>query len=154
MTTRGPHSHSYEANAMLRISARCEEEIKAFFSEYYGGRRNRLQSNLHLTVYHGRGVLPGLRQEKQPVRITANAAETRFMVLGPGGETPRDDLDLQALSIGIRLTRRNSAIPEIKNLREQIYRLETRGSGRNSKKNYCVDQLLRFQALSSPHSAA
>ena len=126
MTPRGPQSHTFEVNAMLRVSKECEDRIKAFFLESYRARKNRLQSNLHLTVYHGRRILPSLQQKSQPVRITADAAETRFMVLEPGGENPRTQLDPQVLSVGIRLTRRNTAIPEIQKLREQVYRLETR----------------------------
>ena len=127
MTPRGPQSHTYEVNAILRVSKECEDQIKTFFLESYSVRKNRLQSNLHLTVYHGRRVLPGLQQRNQPVCITADVCETRFMVLDPGGENPRAELDPQALSVGIRLTRRNTAIPEIQKLRKQVYRLETKG---------------------------
>ena len=112
---------------MLRVSAKSAARITAFFGEHYGVRANRLQSNLHLTIYHGRRPLPGLSEYSRPVRISAPTAESRFMVLVPGGENPRDSIDARAHSVGIRLTRRNDAIAAIQYLRRQVYRLETRG---------------------------
>lgn len=121
----GPRTHGYEVNAMLRVSSSCEESIRAFFVERFSVRPNRVQLNLHLTVYHGRRPLPGLREIAVPVDITIDADETRFMVLAPGGENPRPELDPRALSVGIRVTRRNRAIPEIQRLRRNVYRFET-----------------------------
>ena len=126
MTTLGPQTHNYEVNAMLRVSKTSEDLVRAFFSESYSVRQNRIQSNLHLTVYHGRRPLPGLYDNTQFVHITVNTAETRFMVLATGGENPRSDMDPRAHSVGIRLTKRNTAIPEIQKLRKQIYKLETK----------------------------
>ena len=126
MTTFGPRSHKYEINAMLRVSKRSEDRIRNFFSEHYSLKRGRFRSGLHLTVYHGRRPLPGIRPDTRPVHITASTTETRFMPLVPGGENPRDDLDAGVHSVGIRLTKRNPAIPEIQKLRERIYRLETK----------------------------
>ena len=127
MTTQIPRSrHEYEINAILWVSEDSEERIKAFLLENFGVKKNRLQSRLHLTVYHGRRPLPRLRQRSETVSITANTAETRFMILKPGGENPRDSLEPRENPIGVRLTRRNQAIPEIQKLREQIYRLETK----------------------------
>ena len=127
MTTLGPRSHLYEVNAMLRVSERSEDRIRSFFSGAFRVKPSRLQSALHLTVYHGRRPIPGLREKSQPLRIVADTIETRFMVLVPGGENPRDEVDPRAHSIGIRLTKRNAAIPAIQRLREQIYRLEAKG---------------------------
>lgn len=111
---------------MLRVSADSERQIREFFSEIYGVKRNRLKSDLHLTVYHARRPIPGLQDRFQPLEITVDTAETRFMVLAPGGENPRDDIDAKAQSVGIRLTKRNTAIPQIQKLRAQIYRLESK----------------------------
>ena len=126
MTTFGPQSHKYEINAMLRVSKRSEDRIRNFFTEHYRVKRGRLRSGLHLTVYHGRRPLPGLQPDTQPVHITASLTETRFMPLAPGGENPRDDINVRVHPVGIRLTKRNPAIPEIQKLRERMYRLETK----------------------------
>ena len=126
MTTLGPRTHNYEVNAMLRVSKTSENLIRTFFSETYGVRPNRLQSDLHLTVYHGRRPLPGLSEDFRHVRVILNTDETRFMVLAPGGENPRHGLDSHSHSVGIRITKCNPAMSEIQQFRESIYRLETR----------------------------
>ena len=126
MTTLGPRSHIYEVNAILRVSKDSEDRMRKFFSEIYGVKQNRLQADPHLTVYHARRPIPRLHEKTQPVQITANTLETRFMVLAPGGENPRGGMDPRAHSVGIRFTKRNTAIPEIQKLREQVYRLETK----------------------------
>ena len=48
------------------------------------------------------------------------------MVLVPGAENPRDGIDSKIHSLGIRLTRRNTATPDIQKLKAQIYHLETK----------------------------
>ena len=126
MTTQGPRTHLYEVNALLRVSLRSEDQIRKFFSEVCGVKKKRLKSRLHLTVYHSRRVIPGLRERARPLQIIADTLETRFMALTPGGENSRDDIDPQTNPLGIRLTKRNTAIREIQTLREQIYRLETK----------------------------
>ena len=126
MTTQGPRTHLYEVNAILWVSAYSEAQIRKFLSEVCGVKKKRLQSGLHLTVYHSRRPIPGLREGDQPLQIIADTLETRFMPLAPGGENPREDIDPQAHPLGIRLTKRNKAIKEIQMLREQISRLETK----------------------------
>lgn len=84
-----------------------------------------IQRKMHLTVYYARRLLPTLRLGRRSVTIVADMAETRLMVLAPGGERPRDDLDPRRQSIGLRLTKRNRAIEEIQALRRDMYRLET-----------------------------
>ena len=122
----GPRAHSYEVNAFLKVSEECEQRITDFFLEQFRLRPGRVQSNMHLTVYHGRKRLPGLREMSVPVNILVDTTETRFMVLAPGGENPRDELDPGSLSVGIRLTKRNPAVADIQRLRENVYRFETR----------------------------
>ena len=122
----GPRTHAYEINAMLQVSEESVQQVQDFFSQNYGLKSNRIQTNMHLTVYHARRKLPGLHEASDPVKIIADVRETRFMVLAPGGENPRDELDPRKHSIGIRLTRRNSAIPEIQKLRQHFLRLEAK----------------------------
>lgn len=78
-----------------------------------------------MATYHGRRRLPGLREMSAPAEVAVDPAETRFMVLAPGGENPRDELEPGQLSVGIRLTRRNSAIAAIQKPRKSVYRFET-----------------------------
>ena len=124
--TQGPQTHSYEINAILQVSEACESRIREWLLEYLSIRPGRIKSNLHLTTYHGRRPLPGLIECRSRLDITAPTDEMRFMVLAPGGENPRDSIDPRQHSVGLRLTRRNSAISEIQRIREQIYGRETK----------------------------
>ena len=123
--TRGPQTHRYEINAILQVSETCESTIKAWLLEYLRVRPGRIKSNLHLTVYHGRRPLPGVIEHRSSIDILAPTDEMRLMVLAPGGENPRDSIDPRQNSVGLRLTRRNDAVPEIQRIREQIYGHET-----------------------------
>lgn len=111
--------------AALWVSEASRLEIVSFFAKQFGVSRKQIQSRLHLTVYQSGTPLAELRIGTKPVSITIDAPETRFMVLAPGGENPRDNLDAQSLEVGIRLPKRNQAIPNIQRLRESLYRLET-----------------------------
>ena len=66
----------------------------------------------------------GLTPQSLPVKIFADASETRFMVLAPGGENPRPNLEPSRRSVGIRLTKRNTAIRQVLEWRRSIYQLE------------------------------
>ena len=117
--------HEYEVYAILWGTRTCEERIARFLLDKCDIPQGAIQRGLHLTVYYARRPLPGLVEESQRVHINANVDETRFMVLAPGGENPRPDLEPSRCSVAIRLTRRNQAIAEIQRLRKSVYRLET-----------------------------
>ena len=118
-------SHGYEVYAILWVSHKCADLIEDLLFHGCEVPRRAIQPNLHLTVYHGRRRLPGLAPNSRTVHIVADSLETRFMVLAPGGENPRPELEPSRRSIGIRLTRRNQAMGEIQSLRTNISRLET-----------------------------
>ena len=79
---------------------------------------------MHLTIYHGKRKLPRIKPSTTYEIIKSNVNETRFMVFAPGGENPRKDIDPIKRPVGIRLTRRNIAIPRILELRRSIYKHE------------------------------
>lgn len=114
----------HEIYAILWITKGCERQIATFLMDY-GIPRTSIQRSLHLTIYYARRLLPGLEIVNVPERISADIKETRFMVLAPGGENPRPNLEPSLKSVGIRLTRRNKAIDEIQRLRQSVYRFET-----------------------------
>lgn len=116
--------YSYGVYALLWVSEECAQQIHSSFREHDIPKKAILR-DFHLTVYHGRRPLSGLSPHSRSVRIIADTFETRFMVLAPGGENPRPELDPRKKSVGIRLTRRNQAITEIQNLRASISCLET-----------------------------
>lgn len=59
------------------------------------------------------------------VRIVLPANETRFMVMAPGGENPRPDLDPATRKLGVRVHRRSRAMQPILELRERLTKFET-----------------------------
>lgn len=110
---------------ILRVSAECTERIHQILRDECGLPNKKLIDELHLTVYHARRPLRGLRSSIAEVCIRADVPETRFMVMAPGGENPRPELDPSHRSIGLRLTRRNIAIPQIQALRAEFIEYET-----------------------------
>jgi hypothetical protein len=118
-------TYSYDIHALLWVTRKYEALIAELLSRECQIPRDAIQRGIHLTVYHGRRPLPGLVPGSQPVRIVADALETRFMVLAPGGENPRPQIDPSRRSVGIRFTKRNRAIDQIQRLRASIYRFET-----------------------------
>lgn len=116
---------AFEVWASLRVSERSEAAILETLTEKCDVPLNKLRTDLHLTVYHGRRRLAGLIEGDRSVLVTADTATTRFMVMAPGGENPRPDIDPRRRSIGIRFGKRNRAIEQIQELRADVYRLET-----------------------------
>ena len=114
----------FEVYALLWLTRGCESKVRNVLKSI-GIPNHAIQRGLHLTVYHAHRPLPGLRLFRRHVKISADVAETRFMVLAPGGENPRPEHDPAHRSVGIRLTKRNAAIGDIQELRESLYRLET-----------------------------
>jgi len=70
--------------------------------------------------------MPGLSPVNQPVEVMVPTAQTRFMVLAPGGENPRPELEPRLYKVGIRIQRANVARAEIRAFRDQLLRHETR----------------------------
>ena len=118
--------------ALLRVSADSERTIHAFWDDA-GVSNYAVQSSLHLTVYYAQYLVPGIRGHEEPVSIRAETAETRLMIMAPGGENPRPDRQPTKSKIGVRLTKRNTAIPGIQELRQRFFRFETPAILRNRK---------------------
>ena len=115
----------FSINALLWLSRESEQEFRRCLAEKCGVPEDAVQGGMHLTVYHGRRPLPGVCLGARQVSIQPECSETRFMVFAPGGENPRPNLEPSSSSVGIRLTKRNSAIPQILELRRSISNHET-----------------------------
>ena len=109
---------------ILQLNKESQNEIHNFFISNYGITRDKLLTNLHVTIYYGRRLLKGLRLDDQYVSFKCNVSETRFMTMTPGGENPRKGIIPSQRTIGVRLTRRNICIPRILEIRRRIYKLE------------------------------
>ena len=93
---------------------------------------------MHLTVYHARRLMPGVLPADEQARIVVPTAETRFMVLAPGGENPRPELEPRHCKVGIRIQRSNPASVAIQSYRARLLAYETRnvvGGRRPSTRN-------------------
>lgn len=131
--TISPRPQSTEVWAQLFL---CEEDrirVHDFFVSAVGVKPRRIVRNMHITVYHARRPMPGVMSICEPVQVTVAAAATRFMVMAPGGENPRPELDPGGRKVGIRVHKQSPAIPSILALRERLLRHETsRVLGRRS----------------------
>lgn len=134
MPTIKNNHHQYEVFGLLWLSRDCQSQVSRILADLYGVPKESVRRGLHLTVYHGMWLLPGMTIGTKTVKIVADASETRFMVMAPGGENPRPGYDPAQLSVGIRLTKRNMAIPQIQELRRNLYALETEEVIGNSRR--------------------
>lgn len=80
---------------------------------------------MHLTVYHCRRPMLGLTPLDEEARVVIPAAGTRFMVLAPGGENPRPELEPRRCKVGIRVQKTNAARAQILDYRERLLSYET-----------------------------
>jgi hypothetical protein len=113
--------HTYVALYLCRFEERA---IREFFQDY-GLVAGAMRRELHLTIYEAPHTLPGLEPGDEALLIEANVDETRFMVMAPGGEVACPGIHPNERKVGLRLTRRNRAIPVIDELRLRFAALET-----------------------------
>lgn len=118
-------THSGEVWAMLTLCDEDRERLAEFFSARFGIGRRKLVGNTHLTVYHARRAMPGVVNYSEPASIRIPAAETRFMVMAPGGENPRPNLEPAQRKVGVRIQRQSTVRSSILAYRERLLRYET-----------------------------
>ena len=78
-----------------------------------------------MTVYHARRPMPRLLPANEAIHLVVPTSETRFMVLAPGGENPRPELDPKSHKVGIRIQKKNRSRPEIMAFRDRLLAYET-----------------------------
>jgi hypothetical protein len=118
VVARGPSTT--EVWAKLILSADDAARIRDFFIVEFGTKPGRIVEKMHMTVYHSRRPMPGVIRLSEPASVRLPAAETRFMVMTPGGENPRAELDPGVLTVGIRVHRQCSAMPAVLEYRERL----------------------------------
>jgi hypothetical protein len=107
----------------------CDEDrdrIRSFLISRCDFKSRSIVKRMHITVYHARRQMPGVRPSSEPTRVTVPTSETRLMVFAPGGENPRPELDPARLKVGIRVQKKNIARSAILTLRERLLRHENR----------------------------
>jgi len=120
-----PKPHQIEVWAQLFLCPEDCSRIREFFVARFGVKPNRVIRNMHLTVYHARRPMPGIRTGSWHVNLILRASETRFMVMTPGGENPRPDIDPAGRSVGVRVHKRSAAMRDIQDYRKQLLKHET-----------------------------
>ena len=133
MTAIHHSNRPYRLFGILWVTRRCEALISDLLVDECGIPKEAIQHGFHLTVYESRRPIPGVAPTSQAAEFYAETSESRFMVLAPGGENPRPELEPRRRSVGIRLTKRNRAIEPILNLRRDLYRRETQETTKNRK---------------------
>lgn len=114
---------SFNLFVLAYLERSTEKRICEFFCDT-GVPMEAIQKGMHLTIYHSQVPLLSDIPEQSRISVIANVDETRFMVMAPGGENSKPNLAPTRRSVGIRLTKRNSAIPEIIQFRRNAYKLE------------------------------
>ena len=122
----------YNLYYLLYLSFESEQAIRKILEKDCDIKPEFIQRGLHLTIYHSRRPLDNLKNKTSFLEIKSNTEETRFMVLAPGGENPRPNIDPASHGVGIRLTRRNVAINHILKLRRDVYKLEPKFNNREN----------------------
>lgn len=111
--------------AYLWLSKEDESRIFRFLTDNWEVPRAAVVKGMHLTVYHARRELMGVEEIAASASVTIDVSESRFMVMAPGGENPRPELQPAQRQIGIRIGKRDSAREHILAFRRQFYSYET-----------------------------
>lgn len=112
--------------ALLYLTRESEAALRSFFIDKCGVPEDLVFSNLHVTVYHAVGAIDGLVDSRRPVDLKVPGSELRFMVMAPGGENARHDIDPRTRNIGLRIRRADGAAAAIQDLRAEFYEHEAR----------------------------
>lgn len=115
-----------EVWAQLILSVPDRDRISDFFIREFGISRSKIVQRMHLTVYYSRRPMWGVEPIDEEAAMICPANETRFMVMAPGGENPRPNLDPALRKVGIRIHRQSCAIPAILGYRERLLAYETK----------------------------
>jgi hypothetical protein len=111
--------------AYLKVAKKSVDIIHAFFYEEFGIARKHLISNMHLTVYYSRRPMPMIEEVYRGCHMVLDTYETKFMVLTPGGENPKDHIVPEDHKIGVRVKRISLLRESIYKYREYFYEHET-----------------------------
>jgi hypothetical protein len=111
--------------AMMMLDQPSQERIGEFFVRNFSIKRNSIKKQMHLTVYHARRPLLGIQNQEEDISVRIPTRDLRFMVMVPGGENRRPDVDPETSPIGLRVNRQSEAMDHILKLRQQLLEYET-----------------------------
>ena len=113
-------THSGEVWAQIDLCTADQERIVQFLQTEFAIRRTHVVRRMHITVYHARRPMPGVSDRSESASLILPDHETRFMVMAPGGENPREYLDPATSKVGIRVHRQSVAMPTILRRKTQV----------------------------------
>ena len=126
MNRKAPRQrHYHEIYAQLLLRKSDEHEVGEFFSREMGVSQHYIARSLHITVYYARRPLAGLVDSYEIASVSVPVSETRFMVMAPGGENPRQEYVPAYRKVGVRVKRTSAAMPAIFSFRERLLAFET-----------------------------
>jgi len=111
--------------AQLYLCDKDRLRIRDFFTSRFKIKSRHVIKKMHISVYYSRRPMPGLKPITESVSVTLPSAETRFMVMAPGGENPRPELLASEKLVGFRVHKKSSALPVIFLYRERLLEFET-----------------------------
>ena len=114
-----------EVWAQLWLSSSDCTRIRDLLADENLVKPSSIIPKMHLTVYHCRRPMTGLTPLDEGAHVVIPTAGTRFMVLAPGGENPRPELEPRRCKVGIRIQRTNTARAQILDYRERLLSHET-----------------------------
>jgi|NGEPerStandDraft_6_1074524.scaffolds.fasta_scaffold177026_1 hypothetical protein len=117
---------SFEIWAQIFLSSIDRKKIREFFVKVIGINPEYIIQSMHLTYYHTQVPIKEVIPMRKNIHLVLPAIDTRFMVMVPGGENPRPDIDPEMKKVGIRIHRASSVLDEIIDLRNDLSKYETR----------------------------
>jgi len=110
---------------MMMLDQQSQDQIGEFFISNFSIKRNSIKKKMHLTIYHARRPLLGLQNQDREISVRIESRDLKFMVMVPGGENKRPDVDPETSPIGLRVSRQSEAMGQILGLRRQFLEYET-----------------------------
>jgi hypothetical protein len=107
----------------------CQEDaarIRDFFVREIGIDPSYIARRMHITVYHALGPVPGVAALSEKTRVTLPVTDTRFMVMAPGGEIARPEIDPANRKVGVRVQKRSAAMAAIMEFRNRLVQYESK----------------------------
>jgi hypothetical protein len=123
---RGSKIHPVEIWAQLVLCEKDRDLISDFLISEFKVPRRSVVNQMHLSVYHSRRPMPGVFTVVEHACVIVPSSDTRFMVLAPGGENPRPELDPARQRVGIRIHKQSTARDKILEYRNRLVKFETK----------------------------
>jgi len=115
----------FEVWAYFCLSRKSEQDIHSFFTTEYNIEPDLIVRNLHLTIYHARRPMFDLQEVSKPCNFSIDTMDLRFMVMAPGGENPRPNLDPGKRKVGVRIVKSSPFRERIYEYRKESMQHET-----------------------------